>query len=116
MGGASGCKSLQLPVFPAELGLPDYWEHPLRPAVGRDPGRRPADLLHIGLNTRLDDVVRRDPTPQKGIFVPMVPLSAAEALGMWVMGGVFDASRTSRSCSSSRASGGCRGGSTPSTT
>ena len=45
---------------------------------------------HIGLNTQLDDLARRDPTPQKGIFVPMVALSAAEALGMWVMGGVFE--------------------------
>ena len=45
---------------------------------------------HIGMNTQLDDLARRDPTPQKGIFVPMVPLSAAEALGMWVMGGVFE--------------------------
>ena len=23
---ANGCKSLQLPVFPTELGLPDYWD------------------------------------------------------------------------------------------
>ena len=45
---------------------------------------------HIGMNTQLDDLARRDPTPQKGIFVPMVALSAAEALGMWVMGGVFE--------------------------
>ena len=85
-----GCKSLQLPVFPAELGLPDYWDSALRPAVGRDPGCRPPICLHIGLNTALDDLARRDPTPQKGIFVPMVPLSAAEAFGMWVMGGVFE--------------------------
>ena len=42
------------------------------------------------MNTQLDDLAQRDPTPQKGIFVPMVPLSAAEALGMWIMGGVFE--------------------------
>ena len=45
---------------------------------------------HIGMNTMLDDLAQRDPTPQKGIFVPMVPLSAAESLGMWIMGGVFE--------------------------
>ncbi len=60
---ATGCKSLQLPVFPSELGL---------------------------ANTMLDDLAQRDPTPQKGIFVPMVPLSAAESFGMWIMGGVFE--------------------------
>ena len=43
---------------------------------------------HIGLNTELDDLARRDPTPQKGIFVPMVALSTGEAFGMWIMAGV----------------------------
>ena len=87
---ASGCKSLQLPVFPAELGLPDYWDtryDPLWTAISE------VDLpicCHIGLNTALEDVALRDPTPQKGIFVPMVPMSAAEAFGHWIMGGVFE--------------------------
>lgn len=85
----NGSKSLQLPVFPAELGLPDYWEayyDPLFAAI------QEADLpicCHIGLNTTLDSIARRDPTPQKGIFVPCVAMSTAEPLGMWVMGGVF---------------------------
>ncbi|TML13925.1 MAG: hypothetical protein E6G39_09140 [Actinobacteria bacterium] len=85
----SGCKSLQLPVFPAELGLADYWDKrydPLWSAISE------VDLpicCHIGLNTALEDVARRDPTPQKGIFVPMVPMSSAEAFGHWIMGGVF---------------------------
>jgi len=35
-----GGKSLQLPVFPAELGLPDYYHEKLRPAAGRHPGDR----------------------------------------------------------------------------
>jgi uncharacterized protein len=85
-----GCKSLQLPVFPAELGLPDYWDSrydPLWTAI------QDADLpicCHIGLNTQLEGLARRDPTPQKGVFVPLVAMSAAEALGMWIMGGVFE--------------------------
>jgi predicted TIM-barrel fold metal-dependent hydrolase len=45
---------------------------------------------HTGLNTNLDDVARRDPTPQRAVLVPMMALSAAEALGMWIMGGVFE--------------------------
>ena len=86
-----GCKSLQLPVYPAELGLPDYWDERYDAAVRGDPGDRASrSACHIGMNTQLDDLARRDPTPQKGIFVPMVALSAAEALGMWIMGGVFE--------------------------
>jgi predicted TIM-barrel fold metal-dependent hydrolase len=86
---AVGCKSLQLPVFPAELGLPDYWERRYDPlwSVIQETGL--PICCHIGMNTALDDIARRDPTPQKGIFVPCVPLSTAEAFGMWVMGGVF---------------------------
>jgi len=87
---AEGCRSLQLPVFPAELGLPDYWEdryHPLFAAIC-DTGL--PICCHIGLNTALDDLARRDPTPQKGVFVPCVGLSTAEAFGMWIMGGVFE--------------------------
>lgn len=85
-----GCRSLQLPVFPAELGLPDYWDtryDPLWAAI------QDVDLpicCHIGMNTSLDSLAGRDPTPQKGIFVPMVALSAGEAFGMWIMGGVFE--------------------------
>lgn len=83
-------KSLQLPLFPVELGLPDYWDKrydPLWAAI------QAADLpicCHIGLNTQLDQLAERDPTPQKGIFVPCVPLTTAEALGMFIMGGVFE--------------------------
>ena len=84
-----GCKSLQLPVFPAELGLPDYWDRRYDPLFGAIQDTDLPICCHIGLNTSLDDLARRDPTPQKGIFVPMVALSAAEALGMWIMGGVF---------------------------
>ena len=62
----------------------------LRAAVLRDPGDGAPICCHIGMNTMLDDLAQRDPTPQKGIFVPMVPLSAAESLGMWIMGGVFE--------------------------
>jgi predicted TIM-barrel fold metal-dependent hydrolase len=87
---AQGGKSLQLPVFPAELGLPDYWDKrydPLWAAI------QEVDLpvcLHIGLNTQMESLAQRDPTPQKGIFVGAVALSTAEPLGMLIMGGVFE--------------------------
>jgi predicted TIM-barrel fold metal-dependent hydrolase len=86
----NGCKSLQLPVFPSELGLPDYWDERYNQlwAAIEDSGL--PICCHIGMNTALDSIAQRDPTPQKGIFVPCVPLSAAEALGMWIMGGVFE--------------------------
>ncbi|MEB4209775.1 amidohydrolase family protein [Mycobacterium sp. 94-17] len=87
---SAGIKSLQLPVFPAELGLPDYWDdryYPLWHAIS-DAGL--PVCCHIGLNTQLETVARRDPTPEKGIFVPMVALSTAEALGQVLLTGLFE--------------------------
>lgn len=85
-----GGKSLQLPVFPAELGLPDYWDTRYDPLweVIQETGL--PVCLHIGLNTQLESLAQRDPTPQKGIFVGAVALSTAEPLGMFIMGGVFE--------------------------
>lgn len=85
-----GAKSLQMPVFPSEFQLPDYHDEryvPLFEAI------QEVDLpicCHIGLNTNLDELFLRDPTPQKGIMVPMTPLTTAEAFGMWIMGGVLE--------------------------
>jgi predicted TIM-barrel fold metal-dependent hydrolase len=87
---STGCHSLQLPVFPNELGLPDYWDTRYDPLWSVIQETDLPICLHIGLNTALDDLARRDPTPQRGIFVPMTPLSAGEQFGMWIMGGVFE--------------------------
>jgi len=84
-----GCKSLQLPVYPAELGLPDYWDKRYDPLWATIQETGLPICLHIGLNTQLDNLAQRDPTPQKGILVPVVALSTSEAMGMWVMGGVL---------------------------
>ena len=87
---AAGGRSLQLPVFPTELGFPDYYHeryHPLWAAI------EAADLpiaCHIGMNALFDDLAARDPTPGRAICVPMIALSSAEALGMWILGGVFE--------------------------
>jgi predicted TIM-barrel fold metal-dependent hydrolase len=86
----TGCKSLQLPVFPAELGVADYWDARYEPLFAAIEESGLPICCHIGMNTMLDGLAQRDPTPQKGIFVPMVPLSAAESFGMWIMGGVFE--------------------------
>jgi predicted TIM-barrel fold metal-dependent hydrolase len=85
-----GCKSIQLPVFPAELGLPDYWDSRYEPLWRAISDAGLPLCCHIGLNTQLEGLALRDPTPQKGIFVPMVGLSTAEPLGMWVLSGVLE--------------------------
>ncbi len=85
-----GVKSLQLPVFPPELGLPDYYDeryHPLWAAI-TETGL--PICCHIGLNRMLDGLAERDPTPGKSVMIPCVGLSTGEAIGMWILGGVFE--------------------------
>ena len=85
-----GAKSLQLPVFPSEFGLPEYFDERYEPLLGLIQETGLPICCHIGLNTNLDDLMRRDPTPNKGVMVPVVGLLTAEAFGMWIMGGVFE--------------------------
>jgi uncharacterized protein len=87
---ALGVKSLQLPVFPAELGLPDYFHERYDPLWSLISDTGLPMCCHIGLNTSLDDLAARDPTPMMGVMVPMTALSAGEALGMWLLTGVLE--------------------------
>jgi predicted TIM-barrel fold metal-dependent hydrolase len=49
-----GVKSIQLPVYPAELGLPDYWDERYIPLLATIEETGIPIALHIGLNTTLD--------------------------------------------------------------
>ncbi|GAA4987228.1 hypothetical protein GCM10023205_67410 [Yinghuangia aomiensis] len=87
---SEGGRSVQLPVYPAELGLPDYWDRRYdRLWAALEECGLPI-CCHTGLNTQLEGLARRDPTPQRGVYVPLVPLSAAEAMGMFVLTGVLE--------------------------
>jgi predicted TIM-barrel fold metal-dependent hydrolase len=87
---AFGGKSLQLPVYPSEAGLPEYFDERYVPLWSTIQEIGLPVCLHIGLNTNIRDLARRDPTPQAGVMVPIVALLSAEALGMIIMGGVLE--------------------------
>jgi len=85
-----GAKALQIPVFPTELGQPDYYDERYDPLWSAITEVGLPLSCHIGVNNNLDDLTRRDPTAFKGVMVPMAALSTAEAFGMWILGGVFE--------------------------
>ena len=93
---AKGARSLQLPLFPNELGLPDYpddryerlWE--LLDDVGVPL------CFHVGINTSLDELASRDPTEHGGVWKPMVALSTAQAFGFWIMTGLLERHKSLR--------------------
>jgi len=86
---AAGAKSLQIPVYPSEFGLADYFDERYSPLWSAVQETGLPLCCHIGINTNLDDLTRRDPTPQKGVMVPMAALSCGEALGMWMLTGAL---------------------------
>jgi uncharacterized protein len=83
----AGCKSLQLPVFPAEVGQPDYFDprYDRLFSVIEETGM--PVCCHIGLNTALNTQADRDPTPRLAWTMTCMPLSSSEALGMWLLTG-----------------------------
>ena len=77
-------------MFPVELGFEDYWKPRYDPLWAAVQESGMPMCFHIGMNTTLDDLFRRDPTPQNGVTVPMLAPRAAEPLGMWLLTGVLE--------------------------
>lgn len=87
---ALGGKSLQLPVFPTELGELDYYDERYSRLFDAIVAADLPICFHIGLKMSLSELAQRDPTPNKGVMVPMTPLMTAEAFGMLILGGVLE--------------------------
>ena len=84
----AGGKSLQLPVHPPELGLPDYWEKhwdPLWAAIQE--ANLPA-CLHIGLAPIT--VYDKMPDHAQGVVQPLAAFWTSVQYGNFIMGGVFE--------------------------
>lgn len=87
---AFGGRSLQIPVFPVELGLPDYYHERYEPLWAAVCEVGLPLCCHIGANAALDDLAERDPTPCRVLVVPQLGLTTVEAFGMWILGGVLE--------------------------
>jgi predicted TIM-barrel fold metal-dependent hydrolase len=85
-----GARAVQLPSYPAEIGLPDYYDECYEPfwAVLQETGMSISH--HLGIKEDLYDVFRRDPTPQNGIFTSLPMFMLAETIGFWILPGVLE--------------------------
>src|SRR4051812_10254779 len=68
-----GGKSLQLPVFPAELGQADYFDERYNRLFDAIIETGLPITCHIGLNTALDGLAGRDPTPRLALTLSCTP-------------------------------------------
>jgi uncharacterized protein len=87
---ALGARSVHLPNFPSELGLPDYHDPSYGPLFSTLEETGISISHHLGNRVFLYDVFRRDPTPQSAIFTSLPSLSLAEVLAWWIMTGTLE--------------------------
>ncbi|WP_436776586.1 amidohydrolase family protein [Yinghuangia sp. YIM S09857] len=87
---ALGARSVHLPNFPSEIGLPDYHERLYDPlwSVFQETGISISH--HLGNRHWLYDVMRRDPTPQAAIFTSMPALALSETIAWWILTGTLE--------------------------
>lgn len=87
---ALGARSVHLPNFPSELGLPDYHETVYDPLWGVLQETGLSISHHLGNRHWLYDVFRRDPTPQCAIFTSLPALALAEVVSWWILTGTLE--------------------------
>ena len=85
-----GARSVHLPNWPSELGLPDYHESVYDPlwSVLQDTGISISH--HLGNRASLWEVFRRDPTKQAAIFTSLPSLALSEVIAWWIMTGTLE--------------------------
>ncbi|GMU78521.1 MAG: amidohydrolase [Acidimicrobiia bacterium] len=85
-----GARSVHLPNFPSELGLPDYHDERYDPLWGVLQETGISISHHLGNRNWLWDVFRRDPTPQAAIFTSMPALALSEVIAWWILTGTLE--------------------------
>jgi predicted TIM-barrel fold metal-dependent hydrolase len=87
---ALGARSVHLPNYPSELGLPDYWDEVYDPLWSVLQDTRISISHHLGVRNWLFDVYRRDPTKQAAAFTSLPALALAEVIGLWILSGTLE--------------------------
>ena len=85
-----GARSVHLPNFPSEFGLPDYPEKVYDPLWGALQETGLSISHHLGNRVFLWDVFRRDPTRQAAIFTSLPGLALAEVIAWWILTGTLE--------------------------
>ena len=85
-----GARSIQIPNFPPEVGMPDYHDKRYEKLFHAFEETGVVVANHLTLKNGLWEVFRRDPTPQKGIFTALPGFAIAETLCWYIFTGVLE--------------------------
>ena len=86
---AEGARAVHIPTFPSEVGLPEYHDERYDPVWAEIADAGMSISQHLGLVRSLFELLRRDPTPQKGIFTSQPVFRLAETIAFWILPGVL---------------------------
>jgi predicted TIM-barrel fold metal-dependent hydrolase len=86
----AGARALMMPLYPVDHGLAPYWDRSYDPlwACIQETGLPISQ--HVGVHDRHWKILSLDPTPAKGIFQSTPPISMAESLAGWIVGGTLE--------------------------
>lgn len=87
---AKGARGVQVPSFPSEVGLPEFYDERYTPLWSKLEETGISILNHLELRGHLWQVFRNDPTPQKGIFTAMPCMSMRETIMYWILTGTLE--------------------------
>ena len=85
-----GARSIQIPNFPSEVGMPDYHDERYTALWAAFEATGIVVANHLTLKDSLWDIFRRDPTPQKGIFTAMPGFAIGETLCWYILTGILE--------------------------
>jgi predicted TIM-barrel fold metal-dependent hydrolase len=83
-------KAVQMPLFPREIGAPQYWDEEYDPLWDVLTETGIPISMHVGTSRHLMDVMADDPTPYKGIMQSLPPIVMAECIADWTVSGVLE--------------------------
>ena len=87
---AQGAKCIQMPPYPTEYGLHDYFHGSYDKLWAACQEAGLVVLNHLDTNKTFIEQFNRDPTPQKGIALGMPALAMQECIAFWILSGTLE--------------------------
>lgn len=85
-----GARCIQLPPFPSEVGLKDYFDTHYDKLWGACQEMGVTVLNHLDTNKQYMDLIKRDPTEQRAVALGMPPFQMAETISLWILPGTLE--------------------------
>ena len=85
-----GARCVQLPPYPTESGLKDYFDKSYYKLWGAIQDTGLTVLNHLDANEKQYDLIKRDPTEQRAVALGMTVFQMAEVISFWILPGVME--------------------------